>query len=114
LEPTCQDFEGRAQFGTENNPSPTIKGSVQNSTLLKNVQIVNNTATMAEDELEVIRRKVWLKIPLMAIQARLHSHSRAFEGLMSLIPASLYYEKDSTVSCILCLLAQMPGSQQGG
>ena len=69
---------------------------------------------MAEDDLEVIGPKLSLNSPLTALQARLRSHSKAFEGLMSLIPANLYYEKDTSVSCIPRLLFQKPGLQQGG
>jgi len=33
-------------------------------------------------------------------QARLKSHSRAFEGLMSLIPAKEYYGKDASITSV--------------
>jgi len=35
------------------------------------------------------------------LQARLESHDKAFEGLMSLIPAKLYYGEDNEVSLTL-------------
>jgi hypothetical protein len=69
---------------------------------------------MAEDELEVIGPKLLLNSLLIILQARLRSHSKAFEGLMSLIPASLYYEKDTSVSHIPRLSFQRPGLQQEG
>ena len=69
---------------------------------------------MAEDELEVIGTMLLLNSLLITLQARLRSHSKAFEGLMSLIPANLYYEKDTSVSRIPRLSFQRQGLQQGG
>lgn len=35
------------------------------------------------------------------VQERLRSHSDAFSGLMSLIPAKYYYEEDHSVSAVV-------------
>jgi len=80
----------------------------------RNPTLLNKTAIMVEDELEVIEHKLHWTCSLTALQTRLRSHSKAFEGLMSLIPANLYYEKDTSVSYIPRLPFQWPCLQQGG
>jgi len=44
---------------------------------------------------------------LISMQARLEGHSKAFEGLMSLIPAKYYYGEDNDVS-MNSILLKMP------
>lgn len=41
------------------------------------------------------------------LQSRLKSHARAFEGLMSLIPAKEYYGKDESITSV-CITALAP------
>jgi hypothetical protein len=42
------------------------------------------------------------------LQERLKSHARAFEGLMSLIPAKDYYGKDESITSVCITPLQAP------
>ena len=59
---------------------------------------------MADEDLRVRPQSPTLQDSyLRGVKARLKEHSKAFEGLMSLIPADLYYGKDHSV-CSLYIL----------
>lgn len=65
------------------------------------------------DELEASSLKpipAHLHISNRKYQARLKSHARAFEGLMSLIPAKEYYGKDASITSVCCAPPPTPHS----
>jgi hypothetical protein len=59
---------------------------------------------MAEDlEVRPFYYTPHVHLALTLCQARLKSHARAFEGLMSLIPAEVYYGKDASITSVCAL-----------
>lgn len=59
---------------------------------------------MADEDLKVRRPQIYAPRDtyIEAVQKRLHEHSKAFEGLMDLVPAEYYYGKDNSVCIDLC------------
>ena len=49
------------------------------------------------DELEVMKNRFWVSANSDNVEERLQRHARSFDGLLSLIPAKLYYGEDVSV-----------------